>query len=87
MYTTNIEHAVNFVRLGDTNDFVEQPALGELKDSSTELVKELNNLLDKYAQLRFTHIPLTPSLDKVRREVDQLLEALQFLGLQRVRHD
>lgn len=51
MLTSDISHAVNFKK-NEFGDFIEQPALLEAKDSFTDLVKELNILLDNYKNIK-----------------------------------
>lgn len=78
MHTTDINHAVNFKK-DDCGDIVEQPAFLEAKDSFTDLVKELNGLIDKYSQLRVIKFPyLSEVFEEQRKRVDDVCKVLEL---------
>lgn len=77
MYTTRVEHAVNFKKI-DEKDLWEQPAILEEKDSLTDLAKELNVLLDKYIQVRMIKFPYVDTFNEQRKQVEEVCKNIEL---------
>lgn len=76
IYTSDINHAENFTKLGD-GFFAEKPAILEAKYSLTELAKELNIMLEKYHNLRTIHFPLISNFDDQRTRIDEACKSIE----------
>lgn len=70
IYTSDIRHAVNFKKV---NGHYTEKA----KDSFTELVKELNILLDKYFNLRTLRFSPFADFEEPKKQVDEICKGIE----------
>lgn len=51
----------------------------EANNSLTDLIREFNTLIDKYMNLRFIRLPLTPNLEEAQKRLDTMCQDIELI--------